>query len=692
MPTEIRNVVYDVNFKSTIPNWWFVNIQKENSTKKPEIKVDIKKAEKNISWFFDKILSFIFPSLVPEKPKNKDNKEPKPENQNIKDRELKDQVKYLLEIPDDKYSDKLLTSKLRQYILDTEKEYTKIISDYKSHISPSYREFTATHFNVSWLLGKSYYAQSYPSYIDALRTRDILDFHTKRDMSFFIYPEDDSAIQSMLKNRATQLKAEVRDSLEKGITLDTEIEQQYKDVEMIRQKLTTREERYFESSFYMNIYDEKEDKLKENGKKLEQKISGYWIRFKNAIQRMDEWFNSCLPLCTDDLGITRSAVTSSLAGSFPFISNDLMDPTWILYWVNLHTGWLVIFDRFNQKLPNMNSVILATSGAWKSFTVKLEAMRYLLNWIDVIIIDPENEYKELCEKVWGTYVNIATNSQQYLNPFDIPPRIEDVEYGKWDLLRSHIMSLIWMIKILIWECTPEEEAVLDKALQSTYSLRWFSLEDDNYDGKVPPLMWDLMNVLNGMDWWERLALRLSKYVSWTFWKVFNNYTNIDINNKMTVFCIRDLEDALKRPAMFNVLSFIWTKVRSNKKQRMLACDEAWIMLQNEISAEFLFGIIKRARKYWLWITTISQDIEDFTRSKYGKPIISNSALQILLKQSTSSIKALNQLIWLSEAEQKRLVSCGIWEWLIFAGTQHIAVKILASPSEKQFITTDIKNK
>ena len=678
----IQNVVYDTDYSAYVADGGYPLFQASATTEK--------------LWFFDKILSNIFPNLYAKKwwttsTGNAGNKakDVLPENVAIKDKTLRDQVKYLLELPDNEYNDKLLTSKLRQYISETEKEYASVINDYKTHIAPSYWEFKSTHYNVSGIFWKTYYAQSYPSYIDALWTRDIFGLHAKRDMSRFIFPEDDAAIQSMLKNRATQLKAEVKDAMQKGITLDMEIEQQYRDVEMIREKLTTREERYFENSFYINVYDDDEEKLKETGKKIEQKISGYGIRIKSAIQRMDEWFVSWLPLCTDELAISRSSVTSSLAGGFPFISNDMVSDTGILYGVNLHTGWLVIFDRYNQKLPNMNGVILATSWAWKSFTVKLEVLRYLINGIDVIIIDPENEYKALCQKVGGTYVNIATNSQQYLNPFDIPPKIEDVEYGKWDLLRSQIMSLIWMIQILIWGCTPEEEALLDKALQNTYSLKWFSLDADNYEGKQPPIMGDLMNVLEGMEGWDRLALRLSKYVTWTFGKVFNNYTNIDINNRLTVISIRDLEDALKTPAMFNVLNWIWTKVRSHKKKRMLACDEAWIMFQNETSAEFLFGLTKRARKYGLWITVISQDIEDFVKSKYGKPIISNCALQILLKQSTTSIRVLNELLWLSDAEQKRLVSAGIWEWLIFAGNQHVGVKILASPEEKAFITTDV---
>ena len=612
--------------------------------------------------------------------------------QERKANELREQVRKILEIPDAEYKDSMITSDMRRFIKQVDEEYTKNISDFKSHIAPSYWEYKSNLMNISWILWKTYYMQRYPTYIDALWTRDLMNMHAKRDMSFFIYPEDDSAMQAMLKRKSTQLKAELNEAIWKWITTDKEVEQQYRDVELIREKLSTREERYFELSNYFTIYNTDENTLREDWKKFEQKVSGYWISVKNAIQRMDEWMTSSLPLCIDDLWITRSAVTSSLAWSFPFISNDLVQNTWIFYWLNLHTWGLVIMDRFNNKLPNMNSVILATSWAWKSFTVKLEILRYLLNWIDIIVIDPENEYKELCDAVWWTYINIATNAQQYINPFDLPPKIEDVEYGKWDLLRSQIMTLIWLVQILVWKLSAEEEAILDKALQNTYALRGFSFEDDDYEWKQPPLMEDLMNVLNWMEWWEQVGLRLSKYATWTFWKLFNNYTNVDINNRITVFSIRDLEDALKTPSMYNILNFIRTKVRSMKRQRLLVCDEAWIMLQNDVSANFMFSMTKRARKYWLWITTISQDIEDFVRSPYGKPIVSNSSIQILLKQSTTSIKSLNQLLWLSESEQQKLISCGIWEWLIFVWNQHIALKIVASPTEKELITTDVKRK
>ena len=682
---EIWEITKNHEIAWTSDDWW--NIVEDPKTKKK-------------SWI-DSMLDNVF--WVDDETKKTKNSDKKTTEKDVKDgkklterekneNNLREQIKKILEIPDSEYKDSMITSDMRRFIKQVDEEYTANVADFKSHIAPSYWEYKSNEINISGILWRTYYTQRYPTYIDALRTRDLMSMHTKRDMSFFIYPEDDSAMQAMLKRKSTQLKAELNEAISKWITTDKEVDQQYRDVELIREKLSTREERYFELSNYFTIYNTDENTLKEEWKKFEQKISGYWISVKTANHRMDEWMTSTLPLCIDDLWIGRSAVTSSLAWSFPFISNDLVQNSWIFYGLNLHTWWLIIMDRFNNKLPNMNSVILATSWAWKSFTVKLEILRYLLNWIDIIVIDPENEYKDLCEAVGGTYINIATNAQQYINPFDLPPKIEDVEYWKWDLLRSQIMTLIWLVQILIWKLTAEEEAVLDKALQNTYALRWFSLEDDDYEWKQPPLMEDLMNILNWMDGWEQVGLRLSKYATWTFGKLFNNYTNVDINNRITVFSIRDLEDALKTPAMYNVLNFIWTKVRSAKRQRLLVCDEAWIMLQNDVSANFMFSMTKRARKYWLWITTISQDIEDFVRSPYGKPIVSNSSVQILLKQSTTSIKSLNQLLGLSEAEQQKLISCGVWEWLIFAGNQHIALKIIASPTERELITTDVKKK
>ncbi|UFX83084.1 VirB4-like conjugal transfer ATPase, CD1110 family [Candidatus Absconditicoccus praedator] len=683
MEEKVKDVVYDTDYQDLVEKGGeikFTSKQVVNKTKKQ------KKEEKK--GFFDKMFELLFPSAPSSK--NSKKKGEKKEESPLKDKSLEEQIKYLINLPDEEYSDKLLTPKLRNYINKIENEYVSMFQDQKTHIAPSYWEVKGTETKVSDVFCKTYFASGYPSYMDFLRTRDLLSFHNKWDISWFIYPSDDAAMQAMLKRRATQLKAELSEAYNKGITIDSETELEYKDVESIRQKLATREERFFQTSFYSTIYHNDSDKLKEECKKFEQQVGGVGIKMKPATQRMDEGFNSTVPLGVDDLGISRSMVTTSLAGSFPFISSDLIENTGILYGINLHTGGLVVFDRFSNKLPNANSVVLATSGAGKSFTVKLEILRYLILGIDIIVIDPENEYKSLIEKVGGTYVNIAVNSGQNINPFDMPPKIEDIEYGKGDLLRSQIMSLIGLIGVLLGGLSVEEEALLDKALQSTYNIKDITFEDENMNGKTPPLMEDLLNILEGMEGGDRIATKLSKYVTGTFAKLFNNYTNVDLDSGLTVFSIRDLDESLKTPAMFNVLNFIWTRVRSQKRKRMLVVDEAWIMMQHDMSANFLFGLIKRARKYGLGVTTITQDVEDFVKSNYGKPIVANAAVNLLLKQSTSSIKSLDVIYGLSEAEKQKLVSANIGEGLFFAGNQHIAMKILPSPYEKDFIETNVK--
>lgn len=673
MLNKISNQIYDTNYRPNIKQGWYPVIDRESVA-----------APAQKQWFLDRVAGFFVRTKKVDKVSKQNSKKTL-----LKDKSLEDQLKYIVNLDDEEYDDSLLTSDLRKFILDFEKDYVTTLSDYKQHIAPSYREITSGNFNISWVLGKTYYTHSYPSYIDFLWTRDMQNFYAKWDMSRFVYPADDSAMKSVLKRRATMLKAEISSAAQNGITMDTDVSVEYQDVESIRQKLATREERYFQTSMYTTIYEHDVEKLREESKRFEQKISWYGIRVKNAAQRMDEWLTATLPLCLDELNIPRSTVTTSLAGSFPFISNDLIENKGILYWVNLHSWSLVIFDRFAKRLPNANSLILATSGAGKSFAVKLEILRYLLLGIDVIVIDPENEYKALANKVGGSYINISVNSEQYINPFDLPPKIEDIDYKPGDLLRGQIMNLISLVWVLIWGVTPEEEALLDSALQSTYALKEITLQDDDMTNKTAPQMQDLLHVLDGMEGWDSMATKLSKYVTGTFGKLFNNKTNVDLETNLTVFSIRDLEDALKTPAMFNILNYIWTKVRSKKRKRLLVIDEAWIMMQQDVSAKFLYQLIKRARKYGLWVTTITQDVEDFISSKYGKPIVSNSSLQLLLKQSTSSIKSLEETFGLSEAEKQQLVASNIWEWLLFAGNQHVAVKILASPEEQEFITTDV---
>lgn len=672
MLDKTLNQVYDTNYTQVIKQWWAPFVDREN-VRHPDTK-----------WWFDRIVDYFVKVKKKDSTLTQNTKHSLLENKS-----LDQQLKTILETPDKEYKDSMLSPTLRKYINELEKEYVSVIKDYTQHIAPSYREAKPNSFQVSGMSAKTYYANSYPSYIDFLWTRDVMGYYGKREMSWFIYPADEAAIQSVLKRRSTQLRAQISTDASKWRTYDAEVDIESRDVESIRQKLATREERYFEWSYYATLYQHDEEKLREESKKFEQKIAGYGIRIKSATYRMDEAQVSTLPLCIDDLWISRSMVTTSLGWSFPFISNDLIDSSWILYWINLHSWSLVIFDRFRHTLPNANSIILATSGAWKSFTSKLEILRYLLLWIETIIIDPENEYKGLCENVWWSYVTISANSEHHINPFDLPPQIEDIDYKPWDLLRSQVLSLIWLISTLIWWLTAEEEALLDTAIQTTYALKEITFEDDSMEGKQPPLMEDLLHVLQWMDGWDHIAIRVSKYVTGSFSQLFNNYTNVDLDTRLTVFSIRDIEDALKTPAMYTVLNYIRTKVRSHKIQRLLVIDEARIMMQHKVAANFLYQLIKRARKYGLWVTTITQDVEDFMKSDYWKPIVSNASFQILLKQSTASIQVLEKVFGLSEAEKQHLVSANIWEWLLFAWNQHVAVKILASPKETDFISTDV---
>ena len=683
MSKQYQNKIYDGNITKEL-KWWI-----------PNFKVKKKQSKEEKKWFIDKIVDTLFPSASWKWKSTTKSKKTIEKTENKSSLKLEEQIRLFLEMKDEDYKESKLTSELRAYLQKINQEFDRANINIKQKVSPSSFDIWVNEINVSWMYARTYYVNSYPSIIDFLWTRWLVNLDWKYDTSWFIYPTEKGNMNSALKKRATQLKVEINDAMEKGRAVDKDVEIEYQDIQNILTKLATWEEKYFQTSCYTTLYSEEtwrekkhnpENNLEIFSKRFEQTMKTYAINVKRASFRMDEGFHSTTPLGVDDLWIYRSMLSTSLGGSFPFISNDLIQESGILYGINLHSSSLVIFDRFNKKMPNSNSIILATSWAWKSFTTKLEVLRYLLLWTETIIIDPENEYKALVEKVGWTYINVSVNSHQYINPFDLPPKLEDREYAEWDLLRWKIMELIWLISVLVWWLSPEEEAILDTAIQQTYALKEIDFTSDP-EWKTPPLMEDLLTVLQGTEWGNLLAIKLSKYVTWTFWNLFNNYTNIDLDSGLTVFSIRDIEDALKTPAMYNVLNYIWTRVRAQKKKRLLVVDEAWIMMKEEMAASFLFGLIKRARKYKLWVTTITQDVEDFLSSPYGKPIVSNAAVQILLKQSTVSIRALDKVFSLSEAEKNMLVSANVWEGLLFAWQQHVALKVLASPYETDFIST-----
>ncbi|MBU1935611.1 DUF87 domain-containing protein, partial [Patescibacteria group bacterium] len=402
--------------------------------------------------------------------------------------------------------------------------------------------------------------------------------------------------------------------------------------------------------------------------------------------QIEHGFNSCLPLAMDELEIYRNMNTNPLSTTFPFSSAELTSDEGVLYGINRHNDGLIIFDRFN--LENANSVVFAKSGAGKSYSVKLEVLRSMMMGTDVIIIDPENEYEELANTVDGTYLRVSLNSNQRINPFDLPAPIDEEDEKPGELLRSNIITLHGLLNLMLGKLSPEEEGLMDKALIDTYALKGITMETSNPASVEPPTMEDLYEILSNMKGTENLAQRLQKYTIGTFSGIFNKPTNVDLKSGLVVFCIRDLEDMLRPIAMYIILNHIWNTVRSQLKKRILVIDEAWSMMQYEDSARFLYGLVKRARKYYLGITTITQDVEDFVESSYGKPIITNSSMQLLLKQSPTAIDKLTEIFNLTEGEKYLLLNANVGQGLFFAGLKHVAIQIIASYNEDKIITTN----
>ena len=351
--------------------------------------------------------------------------------------------------------------------------------------------------------------------------------------------------------------------------------------------------------------------------------------------------------------------------------------------MNEHNGSLIILDRFS--LENANSVIFAKSGAGKSFLIKLEALRSIMFDTEVIIIDPENEYETLCKAVGGQYITFSFNSPSKINPFDLSQVYEE---GQNELTQK-VLSLHSLFKVMMGNLTPQEEALLDRAIILTYKQKGITPEPATQK-KEPPLLEDLYKVLIGMEETtaENLAARLEKYVKGSFRGIFDQHSNIDLQNTFVVFSIKELEDALRPVAMFMILDFIWTRVKKDLKKRLLIVDEAWYMMRYPDSGAFMYSMAKRARKYYLGLTTITQDVEDFLTSDYGKAIVTNSSIQILMKQSPAAIDKLTSVFYLSEGEKQLLLAAGVGHGIIFAGSNHVAINVVASPEEHQLITSD----
>ena len=581
---------------------------------------------------------------------------------------------------------KKLTKEEAEEIKKWEKDYKEALAFIKDAIAPSMMKIDATKIQIWDALSRTFFVYAYPDFLEWNWLWPLINWDIKFDLSMFVYPIDSAFIMKYLKKRLTELHSERSMNQEKWLINDPALEAQVQDVEELRASLTRWQEKYFHFWIYVTIYWETEDELKKIWNNLETLLSGRNILSKQAYLRAEQGFISTGPFARDEVWVYRNISTKWLSTTFPFTSNSLSQDDWILYWINTHNNSLIIFDRF--KTENANMVVFAKSGWWKSFAVKLEILRSLMLWTDVIVIDPENEYKSLVDTVWWSYLNINLNSDQRINPFDLPKWMKDYEAKPWDLLRWAVVNLIWLMNLMLWKLTPSESSILEKAIIVTYSLKWITFEDDEVERKEIPVMKDLYSVLETMDWAKWITERLEKYVSWIFAWVFSEHTNIDLTEWLQVFSVRDLDEVLRPVAMFIILNYIWSKVRSSNKKRFLVVDEAWNIMQHEDSAKFMFWLVKRARKYNLWITTITQDVEDFISSQYWKAIVTNSSIQLLLKQSPASIDVLQNIFKLTEQEKYILLQSSVWQGLFFAGTEHVWIHILASYFEEKVITTN----
>ena len=579
-----------------------------------------------------------------------------------------------------------ITKEEAEQIKKWEKEYKEALAFLKDAIAPSMMKIDSTKIQIGDTFARTFFVYAYPDFLEWNWLGPLINWDIKFDMSMYIYPVDSAFIMKYLKRRLTELNAQRSINMDKWLVSDPALDAQLQDVEELRWSLTRGQEKYFHLWIYITIYAESEEELKKTGNTLETLLSWRNILTKQCFIRSEQGFIGTWPFAKDEVSVYRNISTKWLSTTFPFTSNTLSQDDGILYWINTHNNSLIIFDRF--KTENANMVVFAKSWGWKSFAVKLEVLRSLMLGTDVIVIDPENEYKTLVDTVGWSYLNINLNSQERINPFDLPRALKDTETRPWDLLRWAIVDLIGLMNLMLGKLTPSESSVLEKAIIITYSLKWITFEDDDIVGKDIPVMKDLYSVLETMDWWKWVTERLEKYVYWIFAWIFSEKTNIDLQEWLVVFSVRDLDESLRPVAMYIVLKYIWNTVRSSNKKRMLVIDEAWNIMQYEDSARFVFGLVKRARKYNLGVTTITQDVEDFVTSQYGKAIVTNSSIQLLLKQSPASIDVLQNVFKLTEQEKYILLQASVGQGLFFAWTEHVWIHILASYFEEKIISTD----
>ena len=579
-------------------------------------------------------------------------------------------------------------SSVNNKLSDNTQTFSMGITNTRDIIAPASIYVDFNYLKIGNRFYRSLFVSGYPRYVGANWLNPVVTFESPVEISMFYYPVEAKGVLDDLRRKITEFQAQMATDKQKGKVQDPQITAALEDAKELEEKLVKGVERFFQFSFYITIPADSLEELEATTKRIQGVLGSLLIVAKNTTLQMEEAFQSTLPAGIDKLVYVRNMDTSAIATTFPFTSSDLTMNEGILYGINKHNGSLIIFDRFS--LENANSVIFATSGAGKSYLVKLEILRYLMFGTECIAIDPEREYKSLAEAVGGEFIEFSTASQSKINPFDLP--IFDSETDNEiteNALGSKILSLHSLLKIFFGDLSNIEESIIDKALIETYRIKGIT-EDTSTHKKEPPVMEDLYKVLMGMDEPEskNLAARLERYVKGSLAGIFNQRTNVNLDNPFTVFSVRNLEDVLRPIAYYVILDFIWTKIKIKLKKRLLVVDEAWYLMTHPDSAYFMYSIAKRARKYYLGLTTISQDVSDFLNSEHGQVIVTNAAIKMLLKQSPSSIDKLSEVFHLSEGEKRLLLSVGVGEGLFFAGNNHVAMKVVASPSEDNIITTN----
>lgn len=561
--------------------------------------------------------------------------------------------------------------------------YEAAVFELQDILAPSAIQITSKNIMIGDKVAKTFFAISYPRFLTDGWLDPVINLDKTFDIAIHIHPVATDQILRDFKKKVAEVQSQISERETRGLVRDPVLDTAYQDLERLRSQLQQSQEKVFAVGFYITLYAQNNEELYKIENELRSLLESRLIYIKPALFQQEEGFKSMAPLGNDALAVTTKLNSGPISSFFPFISSDLTQNKGILYGINRQNSSLVLFDRFSQ--PNYNSVLFATSGAGKSYATKLEILRSLMFDTEVIVIDPEREYEFLAEAVGGRYFNISLSSEHHINPFDVPAPLPDENPA--DVLRSHIIHLVGLFRILLGGLTPEEDAVVDRAITETYALRDITPET-NFSQIDPPLMSDFEMVLSSMEGSDSLLARLQKYTTGSWSGFINQPSNVDINKKLVVFSIRDMEDELKPGAMYIITQFIWNAIRKNLRKRILVVDEAWYMMKSDDTASFLFSIAKRGRKYYLGLATITQDVDDFMKSKYGLPIITNSSIQILLKQSPSAIDRIQEVFNLTEEEKFLLLESNVGEGIFFAGLKHVAIKIIASYTEDQIITSD----